>query len=311
MTMAEWPSSPHLPIMRRRSVEAAMSEAARAGHSRVVSPDRKSARAGRAGDPVDGRSGMTSTQRALAVLDCFSSATPVLTLSEVARMLGQPLSSTHRQLGELTRWGALERIARGRYVVGLHLWEIGSLAPRSTDLRHVALPFMEDLYEVTHENVQLAVRDGVDVVYVERLFSHHATPVVVRPGLRLPLYVTGVGRVLLAYADQSMINEVLSRPLARRTPYTSVDPDQMRRELAKIRLSGYAISDRQVEMVSISVAAPIYGPGGAGVVAALSIIVPACGTDVRRFVPAVRAAARGISRALGAVVDLVELDTGQ
>jgi DNA-binding IclR family transcriptional regulator len=234
------------------------------------------------------------------VLDCFSATTPVLTLSEIARMLGQPVSSTHRQLGELTRWGALERDERGRYQVGLHLWEVGSLAPRSTDLRQAALPFLEDLYEVTHENVQVAVLDGGDVVYVEQIFSHHATPIIARPGVRLPSLVTGVGRVLLAYADQSLVNQTLRAPLERFTPHTIVDPEELRRELAKIKKSGYAISDRQVEMVSTSVAAPIRGPDPAGVVAALSIIVPARDTDARQFVPAVLTAARGISRALGA-----------
>jgi DNA-binding IclR family transcriptional regulator len=252
---------------------------------------------------ADGKPVPTSTARALAVLDCFSTKSRVLTLSEIARMLGQPISSTHRQLGELTRWGALERDERGRYQVGLHLWEIGSLAPRSTDLRHAALPFMEDLYEVTHENVQVAVLDGGEVVYVERLFGHHATRIIARPGRRLPWHVTAVGRVLLAHADQALVNEVLAEPLERRTEHTTVDPDELRRELAKIKKCGYAITARQVELVSMSVAAPINGPGGAGVVAALSIIVPARGADVPRFVPAVRAAARGISRALGATGD--------
>jgi DNA-binding IclR family transcriptional regulator len=241
----------------------------------------------------------SSTRRALAVLDCFSTITPVLTLSEIARMLRQPVSSTHRQLGELTAWGALERDERGRYQVGLHLWEIGSLAPRSTDLRKAALPFLEDLYEVTHENVQVAVLDGSDVVYVERIFSHHATQIIARPGGRLPSHVTAVGRVLLAYAEQSVVNATLSRPLERLSPHTVVDPDELRRELAKVRKSGYAITDRQVELVSTSVAAPIYGPGRAGVIAAISIIMPRLNTDVRRFAPAVLTAARGISRALG------------
>ena len=240
----------------------------------------------------------TSTQRALAVLDCFSTRSRVLTLSEIARKLGRPISSTHRQLGELTRWGALERDEHGRYQVGLHLWEIGSLAPRSNDLRHAALPFMEDLYEVTHENVQLAVLDAAEVVYVERLFSHHATPIIARPGLRLPWHVTAVGRVLLAYADLALVNELLAQPLQRYTELTVIDPAELRRELAKIRRAGHAITVRQMETVSVSVAAPVYGP--AGVVAALSVIVPAYGTDARRFVPAVRAAARGISRQLGA-----------
>lgn len=243
----------------------------------------------------------TSTQRALAVLDCFSTKTPSLTLSEIARMLGQAVSSTHRQVGELERWGALERDSRGRYQIGLHLWEIASLAPRSKGLREAALPFLEDLYEATHENVQVAVLDGREVMYVERIYGHHATRIIARPGVRLPLHATGVGRVLLAHADPQLIEQVLGEPLEKLTPHTIADPNDLRRELAKIRKSGYSISERQVELVSTSVAAPIRGPDG-DVVAALSIIIPARGDAARRFVPAVVAAARGISRALGAPV---------
>jgi len=114
---------------------------------------------------------MTSTQRALAVLDCFSPKHPVLTLSEVARSLvsrSHPLIAT----GELTRW-ALERDERGRYSGWTASVGVGSLAPRSNDLRHVALPFMETSMSDTSD-VQVAVLDGGDVIYVERLFSHHA-----------------------------------------------------------------------------------------------------------------------------------------
>ena len=243
----------------------------------------------------------TSTQRALAVLDCFTAASPALTLSDIARRLGQPVSSTHRQLRDLTRWGALERDASGRYSIGLHLWEVGALAPRTKGLREASLPFLEDLYEATHENVQVAVLDGDEVVYIERLFSHQATRIVARPGARLPLHVTGVGRVLLAHADTGRVNGVLSRPLKKYTEFTVVDPADLRRELAAIRRDGYAISDRQVELVSTSVAAPIRGPDNA-VAAALSIIIPARDNTARSFVPAVVAAARGISRSLGAPV---------
>jgi DNA-binding IclR family transcriptional regulator len=240
----------------------------------------------------------TSTQRALAVLDCFTAASPSLTLSKIARLLDQPLSSTHRQVGELTRWGALERDADGRYRIGLHLWEVASLAPRTKGLREAALPFLEDLYEATHENVQVAVRDGAEVVYVERVYGHQATQIIARPGARLPLHVTGVGRVLLAHAPRETIDEILSAPLMRYTEHTVVDPAQLRRVLAAVKRNGYAISDKQVELVSTSVAAPVRGPGGE-VVAALSIIIPAKGDSARRYVPAVLAAARGISRSLG------------
>jgi DNA-binding IclR family transcriptional regulator len=145
----------------------------------------------------------------------------------------------------------------------------------------------------------VAVLDNTDVLYVERIFGHHATRIIARPGARLPVHVTGVGRVLLAYSSMELINEVLSAPLRRFTRYTIVDPEELRRELASIRKTGYTISDRQVELVSTSVAAPIRGPGHA-VVAALSIIIPSRDGSARRFVPAVLAAARGISRTLGA-----------
>jgi DNA-binding IclR family transcriptional regulator len=245
----------------------------------------------------------TSTQRALAVLGCFSADSPALTLSAIARRLDQPVSSTHRQLGELTRWGAVERDDEGRYRIGLRLWEVGSLAPRRKDIREASLPFLADLYEATHENVQVAVLDGAEVVYVERIFGHHATRLRVTPGARLPLHVTGVGRVLLAHAGIDRINEVLGAGSQRYTEHTIVDAGELRHELAKIRSAGYAISARQVELVSTSVAAPIRGPGNE-VVAALSIIVPFRDNTAAGLVPAVLAAARGISRALGAPLNL-------
>lgn len=246
-----------------------------------------------------GADSLTSIRRALAILDCIAADAQALSLSEIARRLGRPVSSTHRQIKELIRWGALERDESGRYSIGLHLWEVGALAPRSKGLREAAMPFLEDLYEATHENVQLAILDGREVVYVERLFSHHATQIIARPGARLPLHATGVGQVLLAHAGPDLVNEVLAGPLKRYTGYCLTDPRELRSELAAIRKAGYAISDRQFELVSTSVAAPIRGAGN-NVVAALSIIVPARDGTARGFVPAVVAAARGISRTLGA-----------
>jgi DNA-binding IclR family transcriptional regulator len=156
--------------------------------------------------------------------------------------------------------GALECDTNGHYRIGLHLWKVATLAPRSKGLREAALPFLEDLYEVTHENVQIAVLDGAEVVYVERIFDHTATRIAARPGARLPVHVTGVGRVLLAHAPGDAIDEVLASPLKRYTEHTLVDPGQLRRVLAAVKRNGYTISDKQVEFVSSSVAAP-RGPG--------------------------------------------------
>jgi DNA-binding IclR family transcriptional regulator len=141
------------------------------------------------------------------------------------------------------------------------------------------------------------VLDGTEVVYVERLVGRGTVGVVTRVGSRLPLHATGVGLALLAHAPVDLQELVLSRPLRRYTERTLTDPEQVRRALAEVRRTGVAVSDRQIEMVSLSVAAPVHGADGE-VVAALSVVVPADGEGARAFVPVVRAAARGISRAL-------------
>ena len=242
--------------------------------------------------------GATVTARVLAILAAFSADRPELTLTEVSRRAGLPLTTTHRIVGELAAWGALERVG-GRYRIGLRLWEVGALAPRGLGLRESAMPFLEDLYEVTRQNVQLAVLDGTDVVYLERISSRRAVNVISRVGGRLPLHATAVGLVLLAHADPALQEEVLAGPLRRFTAKTRCDPSEVRRALAEVRRSGVAVTDGQIELISLSVAAPVRDATGR-VVAALSVVVPSEGTDSRAYVPAVRAAARGVSRVLGA-----------
>src|SRR5690349_2554936 len=122
-------------------------------------------------------SGPSVTGRALSILDTFSAERPVLTLSEISRRSGLPLTTTHRLVAELSRWGALEQTDAG-YHIGLRLWEVASLVPQQVGLREAAMPFLEDVYEATRENVQLAVLDGTDVVYLERISGRHAVHVV-------------------------------------------------------------------------------------------------------------------------------------
>jgi DNA-binding IclR family transcriptional regulator len=226
--------------------------------------------------------------RVLDLLGAFTAERPQLTLSELSRRVGLPLSTTHRLAGELTRRGALVRDEAGVYRVGLWLWEVASLAPHGAELRESAMPFLEDLYEATHQNVQLAVLDGAEVVYVERISGRGAVNVLTRVGGRLP-----------AHASAEAQEEVLSAPLKTFTAKTISSSSQLRRVLADVRRDGYAISDGQIELISLSVAAPVYDSTDE-VVAAISVVVPAAGTDPRTLVPAVRAAARGISRVLRA-----------
>ena len=186
--------------------------------------------------------------RVLAVLGAFGAEHRHLSLTQLSRRAGLPLATAHRLVGELAAWGALERDAGGRYRIGLRLWEVGSLAPRGLGLREAALPFLEDLYEATHENVQLAVLDGIEVVYLERIAGRTSVGVRTRVGGRWPAHSTGVGLVLLAYASADAQERYLAGPLARFTDKTITDPARLRRELAQVRRCGYAVSNGQVTL---------------------------------------------------------------
>ncbi|MET7761074.1 IclR family transcriptional regulator [Streptomyces sp. NPDC005336] len=237
--------------------------------------------------------------RVLAVLDAFDATHRSLSLTALARRAGLPLATAHRLVASLTRWGALERDTTGAYHIGLRLWEVATLSPRGVGVREAALPFMEDLYEATHENVQLAVRDGLEVVYVELISGRSAVQVRTRVGSRWPLHATGVGLVLLAYGPPRLCERVCARPMRRFTELTVQDPARLRAALAEVRRTGIAVSDRQITMDGLSIAAPVRGPRG-DVVASLSVVVPVAEGQAPGLIPAVRVAAHGISRTLAA-----------
>jgi DNA-binding IclR family transcriptional regulator len=241
--------------------------------------------------------GAPVVDRALALLAAFDAGHRSLSLVELSRRSGIPASSALRLAGRLVAWGALERGADGRFTVGLRLWEVASLAPRGQGLKQVALPFMGDLGEVTRQHVLLAVRDGTDALLVERLSGHRAVPVLYRVGGRLPLHSTGVGLVLLAFADQPVQEALLARRLTHEPENVAVDPAELRRRLADVRRDGLATLHRSAPQPLVSVAAPILGAGDR-VVAALSVLVPPADGEPRALGPAVRTAARAISREL-------------
>ncbi|GAA3307288.1 IclR family transcriptional regulator [Nonomuraea dietziae] len=244
------------------------------------------------GDPV--------VDRALSLLSAFDADHGSLSLGELSRRSGIPASSALRLAKRMVAWGALERGEDGRFTIGLRLWEVASLAPRGQGLRQVAMPFMGDLAQVTRQHVLLAVRDGYEALLIERLSSHQAMPVLYRVGGRLPLHSTGVGLVLLAFAEPEVQEEVLSRPMVREPEKEIVSPVDLRRTLARVRLEGLAHLHRpHAPRAIVSVAAPVFGADDR-VAAALSVLVPSEDADPRMLGPAVRTIARAISRGLGA-----------
>jgi len=210
--------------------------------------------------------------RLLAVLDAFGPRNRALSLSDIARRSGLSLSTAHRLVHELVSWGALERDLNGCYSIGVRLLELAALAPRGLDLREAAFPCLDDLHHRTRGNVHLAVRDGMQVVYVDTIRACATHPTSGKAGDRWPLHATGTGLVLLAFADRELQEQALGRPLERYTPLTITDPAQLRRKLAQVRQSGYAVAVGQITLPDLVVAVPVRDPFG-GLAAAISVVV--------------------------------------
>lgn len=239
--------------------------------------------------------GVSVASRVLAVLGTFDERHRELRLSDIARRAGLPLATAHRLVAELVAWGALDRGEEG-YLVGHRLWELGLLAPVQTGLREAASPFLHDVYGATLATVHLAVRDGNQVLYLDRLAGRMSVPVVSTVGSRLPMHATGVGKVLLAHAPEEVQLAVLS-DLRRLTPHTVSQPGRLRRELARVRHDGYATTHEEMTLGACSVAVPVRG-GDGEVVGAVGIVVPSLRRDRGRLVSALQVAAQGIQRTL-------------
>jgi DNA-binding IclR family transcriptional regulator len=242
--------------------------------------------------------GRSVVSKLTSLLDAFSVERPELSLGEITRITGLPSSTAYRMVCDLVAWGGLERASSGAgYRVGVRLWELGALAPRPADLREVALPFMQDLYEVTRENVHLAVLEGHEALYVETISGPHALRVRSRRAGRLPLHATGVGKVLLAHAPEQVVRDVVAAGLPRYTPHTVVDPDRLHRVLADVRRNGIAYAREEMSPGSLSVAAPVTDADGE-VTAALAVVLRSGRRDLGRLGVAVRTAAVSTSRSL-------------
>lgn len=234
--------------------------------------------------------------RVFAVLDAFMSTPDRLTLSEVAARSGLPVSTAYRLVGELTRWGGLERGEDNRYQVGIRLWELGQHAAR--ELSDVARPFLQDLFEVTRENVHLCVRVGADALYLQRFYGSRRVPLTARVGGRLPLHATAAGKVLLAYEEEWVREAYLAGTMERRTAFTITEPGRLSRELAAARHRGYAVTSEEIRLGSCSVAVPVLGGDGAITAAIGMVLESSRARMVAAMVPPLQGTAGRIETAL-------------
>jgi DNA-binding IclR family transcriptional regulator len=204
--------------------------------------------------------------RVSLVLDAFEGPGR-LTLAQVVRRTGLPRSSAHRMLDRLVQLRWLRREGRD-YELGMRLVELGSLAVHQDRLHKAAAPLLQELHRATGLVVHLAVLDGTDVVYLDKVGDRMTAAIPTRVGGRQPVHCAAVGKAILAYRQDPADVDLA----ARKTRFSINSAAALTAELAKVRSHGVAF-DREESLAGFGcVAAPIGGPGQA--VAAVSVCGP-------------------------------------
>jgi DNA-binding IclR family transcriptional regulator len=244
-----------------------------------------------------------SLQRAMNILDLFDEQTSELGVTEIAEKLGMHKSTAAGLIYTLEHNGYLEQEPETRkYHLGFKLVERAFTLLDQIDIREMALPDLQELRDWCDESVNLALRDGGQIVYVARLTTTQSLGMRAKVGYRAPMHCTALGKAILSGSSVKEVEQFITQHgLPAVTRQTITDGEALRQELVRIREQGFALDDEENEVGVRCVAAPIYDHT-AQIVAAISVSAPIQRVpmvDVPRFGEKVRDAAQAISCKLG------------
>ena len=234
-----------------------------------------------------------------SLLDVLAAHPDPVSLKMISEQTGLHPSTAHRILNDLAIGRFVDRPEAGSYRLGMRLLELGNLVKARLDVRDAAIAPMRELHKLTHQPVNLSVRQGDEIVYIERTYSERSGMQVVRAvGGRAPLHLTSVGKLFLAHDDPSRVRAYAARTgLAGHTRNSITDLPVLERELAKVLQYGAARDNEELELGVRCMAAGIFDDQGR-LVAGLSISAPADRLE-EGWLEKLRATASDISTALG------------
>ena len=238
-------------------------------------------------------------ERAFALLDLLASHQDPVSLKSISEQTGLHPSTAHRILNDLTIGRYVDRPEAGSYRLGMRMLEMGNLVKARLDVRDAALGPMRELHKLTHQPVNLSMRQGDEIVYIERAYSERSGMQVVRAiGGRAPLHLTSVGKLFLAQDDAQRVRAYATRTgLAGHTRNSITELNTLERELARVHQYGTARDNEELELGVRCMAAGILDDQGK-LVAGLSISAPADRLE-ESWLERLRATAAQISAALG------------
>jgi len=238
-------------------------------------------------------------ERMFTLIDILASREEAMSLKEISEKAGLHASTTHRILNDLATGRFVDRPQAGNYRLGMRLLELGNLVKNRLNVRDAALEPMRELHRITQQPVNLSMRQGDEIVYVERAYSERSGMQVIRAiGGRAPLHLTSVGKLFLASDDPQKIRAYATRTgLSGHTKNSLTQLPALEKELAKVRRETYATDNEELELGVRCMAAGIYDDQRK-LLGGLSISAPAARMD-EAWLPKLMATAAEISRNLG------------
>lgn len=239
--------------------------------------------------------GRSVTSKVVAILLAFHDGDEH-SLTEIARLTCLPVSTAHRLVTELAGWGVLERTEESTFRVGLPIKAMASRGSYTPAIIESARRVLEDLVSAARTGAWLGILSDNRVAYIEKRRDHSPVSTFGQTP-RLPAHATALGKALLAFSPDDVVDTIIGRGLKAYTPNTLTDPERLRRCLASIRLTRVAISRWELEPGQSAVAVPVFGVGGTAV-AALGLSAPNLRADLPMVSSVLTVAARSLSREL-------------
>jgi DNA-binding IclR family transcriptional regulator len=252
----------------------------------------------------DEKDRIKSLEKALNLLIVLSKSKSALSLDELTRQTELKKTSCFRLLQTMKKLNFVEQDPGSKdYYLGSRNISIGAAALNGLSLRRTALPFMQSLQRETKETVNLAILEGTEVVFVERLESEHILSTHHKIGDRLPVHCTCMGKSILAFLPESKLEDVLREiRFTRRTPHTIASQEAFRKELKDVRDRGLAVNIEELEQGLCAVACAVRNYSGEAV-ASINIAFPVIRHDpeqaIKTFAPRLKQACMEISKSLG------------
>ncbi|MEY4448219.1 MAG: HTH-type transcriptional regulator YiaJ [Pseudomonadota bacterium] len=238
-------------------------------------------------------------ERLFSLMDVLASREDAISLKEISEKTGLHPSTAHRILNDLTIGRFVDRPEPGSYRLGMRLLELGNMVKARLNVRDAALAPMRDLHKLIQQPVNLSMRQGDEIVYIERAYSERSGMQVVRAiGGRAPLHLTSVGKLFLSVDEPMKVRSYATRTgLSGHTKNSITQMPVLERELSKVRQYGIARDNEELELGVRCIAAGIYDDQGK-LLAGLSISAPADRLD-EAWLPKLQSTADEISHALG------------